>query len=354
MTVSPTPPEGEASRTEGGPPCAGSSESTVTPKPQPWPTCRSMPCSTAGRSRRASSPRTERAAPSRRDGPGGGRLLQRPPDGASRPRGHRTRPLLHRRRLPRGKPAAAVLPPPPRSDRDRPQRQPGERRSAAEGAGGGGLHLPDHRGHGGDPPSHRPIPARRRGRRPGGGPAPHPRGIQPGHDGRRPPDRRAGSPRFPAPLPGAGGRRLGRRQRDLRLRPDRCASRARSGTGRGAGHLGRGGCAPASRSIRRRRRPAFSSRSTSPARTAGWRGTRSRPPANGWARSCSRSIRPTSTWWCPCRTPACPPPSVSPRPPASPSTWGWSETTTWAAPSLSPRSRSATSACGSSSTRCAA
>ena len=124
---------------------------------------------------------------------------------------------------------------PPRPDRGGAQRQPGERRDPAPGARGGGLDLPVHLGHRGDPPPLRAQPPRAaRGRD---------RGEPLQGDGRvlaAVPDargaRRGARPvGLPAARAGPAQRGDRDRLRDLRARPDRREVRARRRAGRGAG-----------------------------------------------------------------------------------------------------------------------
>ena len=94
----------------------------------------------------------------RRHLPGGGaRAPARPPR-------HRPHPLLDRRLVGGRQRAADRGQDLDGTDRDRPQRQPDQRRGAPAAAGARRLDLPDHQRHRGDPPPDGAQPARRRGR----------------------------------------------------------------------------------------------------------------------------------------------------------------------------------------------
>ena len=154
--------------------------------------------------------------------------------------GHGPRALLHRGRH-RGHERPA-LPDrvPPRAHRGGPQRQPRERDDPAPRAGGGGLDLPVHLRHRGDPPPLRAQPPRAAGGRDRGQPDQgHGRLLRPLPD----PGRARGRARSLG-LPAAGDRTAPRRAHrllgDVRARPHRRQVRARRGAGR-AGDRGADG-----------------------------------------------------------------------------------------------------------------
>ena len=148
-------------------------------------------------------------------------------------------------------------------------------------AGGGGLDLPVHLRHRGDPAPLRPQPPRAAGGRDRGQP------LQ--GDGRvlaaLPHPRRAGGRARPLGLPAPRARPARRRAHrllgDLRPRPDRRGVRARRRAGRAGGRSTATACARSTPSRPSRRASASSSTSTSRGRTA-----RS-SAATSWRRACS-------------------------------------------------------------------
>ena len=177
----------------------------------------------------------------------------------------------------------------PGLDRARPQREPGQRRGAAQGAGGPGGDLPVHVRLGGDPPPHRARGPPEPRADADAGPRPAERRLLARHAHAGHARRLPGSARVPAAGDRPARQDVAAGIGDVRPRPARGGVRARRGAGGDRAH--RPERPPLGEAVpgRRSSSSACSSTSTSPARTrrsgartCTRRGSRS---AAGWPRS---------------------------------------------------------------------
>ena len=181
---------------------------------------------------------------------------------------HRAHALLDRGREPAAERAADPDRLRPRPDRDRAQRQPGQRGRAARAAGPRRIDLPDQQRHRGGAAPLRAL-ARAHGRRRAGRvDLPGQRGVFVRAADEGSADRRARSARLPPARARAARRRLHRLLRNLRARSDRRHLHPRRRARRGADHQRRRAAIASTRSRRRRSRTASSSTSTSRGPTA--------------------------------------------------------------------------------------
>ena len=196
---------------------------------------------------------------------------------------------------------------------------------AAPGDGAGRLHLLHHQRQRGDPAPAGAQPGRHRGATPLQEVLPRVRGrLQPGGADPRHADRRARSPRLPAPLPGPLPGQLRGRQRELRLRHHRRALPARHRAGRDGRPRRRASWSAAAWPSRTRRAAlrlrarlllaARQPRSSAAASSAARRAQRRDPGPRG-ARSTADLVMRRA------RLAATPPPWATPGPRASPSSW---------------------------------